>query len=99
MLLLAAIYVTSLAAIRSVLRSPSVDRALLAGVVAAFVALAAANTVYEVWMDDFQWALFGLLLAVTTQPHVALRWVPQLKRRAIEGESPATPTGQPQVIR
>jgi O-antigen ligase len=98
-LLVAAITVTSVAAVRSVVRGSSPDRWVLAGLVAAFVALAAANTVYEVWMDDFQWALFGLLLAVTTQPHVALRWAPILKGRAIEGESAAAATTrQPQVI-
>jgi O-antigen ligase len=88
LLLVAAIGVTSVAGVRSVLRSPLADRGALAGFVAAYVALAAGNTIGEVWMNDFQWALFGLLLAVTTQPHIVLGDVRLLKRRATDGNSP-----------
>jgi hypothetical protein len=98
MLLVAAILVTCLAAFRSVLCSRSVERALLAGFAAAFLALAAANTLGEVWMNDFQWTLFGLLLAVTTQPLVAIDRLPFLKRQAINGNSGTPPTEQAQVV-
>jgi O-antigen ligase len=97
-LLIAAIIVTSLAAVRSVLRSRSAERALLAGFVAAFVALAAANTLGEVWMDDFQWALFGVLVAVTAQPLVALDRLPFLKRNPIDDGPGTSATEQAQVV-
>ncbi len=49
--------------------------------------LAAANILYEVWMDDFQWVLFGLLIALTADAQVALGgrpflWRVQRERRA-----------------
>jgi O-Antigen ligase len=90
-LLVAAIAVTSVAAVRSVLRSAPPDRWVLAGFVAAFVALAAANIIGEVWMNDFQWILFGSLLALTAQPHIALRYV---IRRASGGNPRATEPAQ-----
>jgi hypothetical protein len=98
LLLLGAIVVTSFAAIRSVLRSRPAERALLAGLTAAFVALAAANTLGEVWMDDFQWTLFGLLLAVTAQPLLAIDRLPFTNRPVINGHSDAPPTEQAQVV-
>jgi hypothetical protein len=67
LLLLAAIGTTSFAAVRSVRREALRGRLLLAGLTAAFIGLAVANVLYEVWMDDFQWVLFGLLLAATAQ--------------------------------
>jgi O-antigen ligase len=97
MLLLAAVVTTSVAAIRSVLRSPAADRALLAGFVAAFIGLSVGNTIGEVWMNDFQWVLFGSLLAVTTPPRLALRSVRLRKRPAIDTNSPAKPSGHAQV--
>jgi O-Antigen ligase len=74
-LLLGAIVTTLVAAVRTVVVSTGGDRMLLAGLVAAFAGLALANTIYEAWMDDFQWVLFGLVLALTTQPQLALRAV------------------------
>ncbi|MCW3068677.1 MAG: lipid core-O-antigen ligase-like enyme [Solirubrobacterales bacterium] len=97
MLLVAAVVVTSVAAIRSVLRSPVADRALLAGFVAAFIGLVVGNIVGEVWMNDFQWVLFGSLIAVTSQPRLALRSVWLRIRRAIDSRSPPTPSEQTQV--
>jgi O-antigen ligase len=69
-LLLAAILTTTVAGARSVFSSSSTERAMLGGLVAAFVALAAANAVGEVWMNDFQWTLFGVVLAVTRQARI-----------------------------
>ena len=80
-LLISAILTTAIAATRSVVRSAGPDRALLAGVLAAFVGLALANIVGEVWMNDFQWVLFGLVLAVTAQPQVTLVASRAFKRR------------------
>jgi hypothetical protein len=97
MLLLAAVVTTSVAAIRSVRRSPAADRALLAGFVAAFIGLSVGNTIGEAWMNDFQWVLFGSLLAVTTQPRLALRSVPLRKRLAIDNDSRAKRSGHAQV--
>lgn len=71
-LLLGAIIMTLIGAIGSTRRAPVADRAILAGFAAAYMALAVANILYDVWMDDFQWVLFGLVLAVTTQPCVTL---------------------------
>jgi hypothetical protein len=39
----------------------------LGGLVAAYVGLVCANLVYEVWMDDFQWMLFGAIVGATAQ--------------------------------
>jgi hypothetical protein len=81
-LLLAAIVTTSVAAISSARRAPWSDRVILSGLVAAFVGLAVANTIYEVWTDDFQWVLFGLVLAVTVQPEIKVRLAARLKPRS-----------------
>jgi hypothetical protein len=98
-LLLAAIVVSSFAAVRSVLVSASADRVLLAGFVTAFVGLAVANTIYEAWMDDFQWILFGLVLALTTQPRIALRVAPFHKRRQFRGSDVSVNgSEQPQAV-
>jgi O-Antigen ligase len=70
-LLVSAIAVTALAALRTLGASELPARAYLAGLLAAYVALAGANAIGEVWMNDFQWALFGVLLAVTAQRQVA----------------------------
>jgi hypothetical protein len=79
-LLLAAIVSTSIAATKTTrLRAP-VDRVILAGFSAAYVGLAVANTIYEVWMDDFQWVLFGLVLATTTRSRLTLSSVPFVRR-------------------
>ena len=75
LLLLAAIAITAVAAIRAARHAPPADRAILAGFAAAYVGLAVANIVYDVWMDDFQWVLFGAVLALTTQPFLRLRRV------------------------
>jgi O-Antigen ligase len=99
MLLLATILVAGIAAVRSVRASPPQDRLLLAGLVAGFVGLAAANVIYEAWMNDFQWALFGLLLALTAQPRIAIRLVPLRRRREVARPSAAAGvTDQPQVV-
>lgn len=97
LLLVAAILVTLIAGVRSVLRAAPSDRVLLAGFVAAFAGLAAANTIGEVWMNDFQWVLFGSLLAVTAQPRLALTPVRLLRRGRVDGESATHPTA-PQVL-
>jgi hypothetical protein len=95
-LLLGAIGVTSVAAIRSVLRCESEDRALVAGFVAAFVGLAVANAIGEAWMDDFQWILFGLVLALTRQPRLVIRRIPLRKGHTISDKTPAIASGQSQ---
>jgi hypothetical protein len=92
-LLLAAIGVACVAAVRSVLHSSSEDRPLAAGLIAAFVALAVANVIGEAWMDDFQWILFGLVLAVTTQPCLDLARLSPPRRRAIGDKAPAVASG------
>lgn len=80
-LLLGAITITLIGAISSTRRAPARDRAILGGFAAAYVGIAVANAIYEVWMDDFQWVLFGLVIALTTQPRVALRVTWFRKRR------------------
>jgi O-Antigen ligase len=75
-LLAFAIAMTSLAAVRSARHGPSTDRVILAGFAAAYVGLATANILYEVWMDDFQWVLFGLVVALTTQRPMSLALAP-----------------------
>ncbi len=87
-LLLCAITITSIGAIRSARRAPAGDRAILGGFAAAYVGLAVANIIYEVWMDDFQWVLFGLVLAVTTQPCVALLKQRESWRRGAPATAP-----------
>lgn len=96
LLLFAAVIVTTGAAIRSSYRGPPADRALLAGFTGAFVGLAVANVFYDVWMDDFQWMLFGLVLALTAQPMVSLAGLSRLRdrlrpRRSAVGPSDETP--------
>jgi hypothetical protein len=71
-LLLGAIIMAALGAIGSTRGAPMAERTVLAGFAAAYIGLAVGNIFYEVWMDDFQWVLFGLVLAVTRQPSVAL---------------------------
>jgi O-Antigen ligase len=94
-LLLGAIAMTSISAVRSARRAPPGDRAILSGFVAAYVGLAVANILYEVWMDDFQWVLFGLVLALTTQRFVSLRGMSLHRRRASgHGATPATAADQ-----
>jgi hypothetical protein len=83
-LLLGAMLTTAFLGVRAVLRARDVTRrAVLAGLTGAYVGIAVANTVYEVWTDDFQWMLFGLLVGAATgrevQPAVAL---PRSLRRA-----------------
>jgi hypothetical protein len=72
-LLIGAIATTGIAGAWSVVRAADSDRPLLAGFVAAFIALAIANSVGEVWMNDFQWVLFGSLVALTSQPMLSVR--------------------------
>jgi hypothetical protein len=71
-LLIAAILITTAGGVRSVVKSTAAERAVLAGFVAAFIGLALANVIGEVWMNDFQWVLFGSLIAVTKQPGILL---------------------------
>jgi len=93
-LLLGAISVTLIAAVRSTRRASGGNRAILGGFTAAYAGLAVANIIYEVWMDDFQWVLFGLVLALTTQPYVAL-----LKGRDDKRSGLQAPTSQqPQEV-
>jgi hypothetical protein len=80
-LLVAAIAATAIAAVRSAAREQWATRAQIAGFAAAYVALAIANIFYEAWMDDFQWVLFGMLLALTTQRSL-LHLPPRLRKRA-----------------
>jgi O-antigen ligase len=80
LLLIAAVSVTAYGAIRSVLKRPAFARPVGAGLAAAFIGLAAANSFYEVWMDDFQWVLFGLVIA-------ALKPVEIPERRRVPGVS------------
>jgi hypothetical protein len=94
MLLLGAIGVTAVAAVRSVLRCQSEDRVLLAGLVSAFVGLAVANVIGEAWMDDFQWILFGLVLAFTRQPRVMMRLMLLRNGRTVRGEARTIASGQ-----
>jgi hypothetical protein len=56
---------------------------------------AAGNIIGEVWMNDFQWVLFGSLLAVTSQPHLSRGF---LKRPVVDRGSGAKPSEQTQVI-
>jgi hypothetical protein len=72
------------------------ERALLAGFVAAFIGLALGNTIGEVWMNDFQWVLFGLLVAVTSQPVLVLGSV-RLRKRDAEDDQPRKPSQQAHV--
>jgi O-antigen ligase len=66
-LLLGAMLTTACLGISAVVRARDVTRrAVLAGLTAAYVGMAVANTVYEVWTDDFQWMLFGLLVGAAT---------------------------------
>jgi hypothetical protein len=95
LLLVAAIAVTAIAAITTTLRSKAAERALLAGLLAAFVGLAGANIIGEVWMNDFQWVLFGSLLAVTSQPRLSLRLI---RRPVVDRGSGAKPSEQAQVV-
>lgn len=78
LLLISAVSITAYGSIRSVLKRPALARPVGAGLAAAFIGLAAANSFYEVWMDDFQWVLFGLVLA-------ALKPVEIPKRRQVPG--------------
>jgi hypothetical protein len=76
-LLAGAIVFASACGIRSARRAVAGDRLVQAGFVAAFIGLAVANALYEVWMDDFQWVLFGTLLALTDQPRISFA-IPRL---------------------
>jgi O-Antigen ligase len=99
LLLLAAILTTLIAAIKSVLRSPPRERVLLAAFAAAFAGLAVANTVYEAWMDDFQWVLFGLVVALTVQPRLAIGLAAFRRRATIPPvESPSSGSAQAGVV-
>ncbi len=73
LLLLAVIGVTAFAGVRSV-RAETVRerRAVITALVAVYAGMAIANIAYEVWADDFQWTLFGVVLALTAQPHVGI---------------------------
>jgi O-antigen ligase len=78
--LLAAMGTTAFFAIRFVRRRhDSPDHLLIGGTAAAFVAIALANLVYEVWTDDFQWVFFGIVVGLTSQPAVGLK--PAVVRR------------------
>jgi hypothetical protein len=94
LLLLCAIGVTAFAAVRHTVRCRLEDRTLLAGFVAAFIGLAIANVIGEAWMDDFQWVLFGLVLALTQQPVIRLPFA-MLKRKKA-GDRGGAVTGAPQ---
>lgn len=94
-LLTGAIVLTSVGAIRTVRRASGSDRIVLAGIVAAYLALAAANAVGEIWMNDFQWVLFGVLLALTVQPVFALR---QQTLRRGRGAASTQPQEQNPVV-
>lgn len=72
LLLLGAIITAIVPAVAGTRRAVLPDRAVLAGLTASYTALAAANILYEVWMDDFQWVLFGLLLALAGYARVPL---------------------------
>jgi hypothetical protein len=47
-------------------------------------------------MDDFQWILFGLVLALTRQPRLVIRRIPLRKTRTINDKTPAIASGQTQ---
>jgi hypothetical protein len=97
-LLLGAMAVTSIGAIKSARKTASGDRVLIGAFAAAYTGLAVANLLYEVWMDDFQWVLFGLVLAVTMQAQVSLRWLPlPFRRAAPAAEGPPEPA-RPQAL-
>ena len=48
------------------------SRAVPAALLGAWLAMAASNLLYEVWVDDFQWMLFALVLVGTRQPSLRL---------------------------
>lgn len=58
------------------------DRALRASLLGAWLAMALANLLYEVWLDDFQWILFALVLVGMRQPSLQLAPWPIHRLRA-----------------
>lgn len=91
LLLIVAMSVTAYGSVHSVFRRPAFARPVGAGLAAAFIGLATANFFYEVWMDDFQWVLFGLVIA-------ALKPVEIPERRRVPGVS-ALPAPRPRALR
>ena len=73
LLLLLAMSVTAYGSVRSVLKRSVFARSVGAGLAAAFIGLVTANFFYEVWMDDFQWVLFGLVIAALTPVEIPER--------------------------
>ena len=90
-LLIVAILLTAYGSIRSVLKRPAVARPVGAGLAAAFIGLGIANFFYEVWMDDFQWVLFGLTIA-------ALRPV-EIPQRGSDTAVSTHPVPRPRALR
>jgi O-antigen ligase len=83
LLLVSIMVATTVAGMRSALREEDAGRrAVVAALVAAYAGMAVANIAYEVWMDDFQWVLFGILMAVTSQPAFRLPALPRPRRTA-----------------
>lgn len=97
LLLVTAIVMTVVGGVRSLSGSSATERVVLAGFVAAFGALAAANTIGEVWMNDFQWVLFGSLLALTSQSQATLRPAWLLRRHSAAGDDAPKSTKQAPV--
>lgn len=91
LLLIAAVSVTAYGSIHSVLKRPAFARPIGAGLAAAFIGLVTANVFYEVWMDDFQWVLFGLVIA-------ALKPVRIPERRRVPAVS-TRPAPRPRALR
>lgn len=61
-------------------------RALGAFLLGAWLAMAVANLLYEVWLDDFQWMLFGLVLVGMRQPSLQLAPLrAQIRSRRLRG--------------
>jgi hypothetical protein len=63
-----------------VLRTGNFERrAVIASVVAAYCGTAVASMLYDVWLDDFQWCLFGVLLAMARAPAPAFAPMPRVR--------------------
>ena len=78
LLLLGVMVLTSYGGVRALSRLGLSERIAVAGLPAAYLALALANMLYDIWTDDFQWMLFALVLAVSPTLLTERQWLPRL---------------------